>query len=81
LTASPVPGVFARDPDSIITLTKHESDGGLYRRVHIAKLCAYRIVLRSLWQYPLFIQDGSLNPEKLKQVIGRKAKWTVEQLV
>jgi AAA domain-containing protein/DnaB helicase-like protein len=73
-------GVFARDPDSIITLTKHESDGvytvecTLRNFAPVEPFCVR-------WQYPLFIQDGSLNPEKLKQVIGRKPKWTVIQLV
>ena len=70
-----------RDPDTIITLTKHESDGAYTVECTLRKFPPIEpFCVR--WEYPLFVQDRSLDPGKLKQVtMGRKARWTVEQLV
>lgn len=64
-------GVWARDADSLMIMTKHESDD------------CYTIetVLRNLpeqppfvvrWQYPLMMVDDELDPERLKKAAGRK---------
>jgi len=63
-------GVFARDPDSLVTFTKHEEESAF----------AIEMVLRNLppvqpfvvkWGWPLFRREGSLDPTRLKQAGGR----------
>jgi hypothetical protein len=63
-------GVFARDPDSILVLTAHESDDAY----------AVEAILRTLppqptfcvrWQYPVFQVAEDLDPAALKQ--GRRS--------
>jgi hypothetical protein len=59
-------GVFARDPDSILTLTAHEeADCFTIEPVlrNFAPVPAF--VIR--WQWPLFHRDDELNPANLKQ--------------
>ena len=59
-------GAFARDPDTILTLTRHESDGAytveatLRNFPPIEPFCVR-------WEYPLFVSDETLDPAKLKQ--------------
>lgn len=59
-------GVFARDPDAIITFTKHKQQDcfsvELTLRVHPP---VEPFVLH--WEYPLFVPDSTLNPADLKQ--------------
>jgi hypothetical protein len=59
-------GVFARDPDSIVTFTRHET----------AECFSVETILRShspiepfvvRWEYPLFVAESTLDPAKLKQ--------------
>jgi hypothetical protein len=72
-------GVFARDPDSIITLTKHETDNAYAVESALRNFAPVEpFVVR--WEYPLFVRDGALDPSKLRQG-GRPPKWTVGQLV
>jgi hypothetical protein len=72
-------GVFARDPDSILTLTKHEED----------ECFAVEATLRNFkplspfvvqWQYPL-MRRVDLDPAKLKQAGGRKAEHTPDNII
>jgi len=59
-------GVFARDPDTILTFTQHEENDAFSVE---ATLRNFRpvdpFVVR--WQYPLFRRDDALDPDKLKQ--------------
>lgn len=64
-------GVFARDPDTIITMTEHVEDLAL----------SIEFILRNhppqpsfviSWAHPLFVVDPDLNPEDLKAEPGRK---------
>ncbi len=59
-------GVFARDPDSILTLTRHEEDGAF----------TVEAVLRTFppvdpfvvrWAHPTFSLESSLDPARLKK--------------
>lgn len=72
-------GVFGRDPDSIITLTKHEIEG------------AYTVdsILRNLpelppfvvqWRFPLML-PCDLNPDNLKQIPGRKPDFSPNDIL
>jgi AAA domain/DnaB-like helicase N terminal domain len=74
-------GAFARDPDTIITLTKHETDDAyavectLRNFPPVAPFC-----LR--WEYPLFVPDDSLDPGRLKKPAGgRKPTYSMDDLV
>jgi len=73
-------GVFARDPDTILTLTKHEEDNAF----------TVDMVVRNFpktepfcvkWQYPMMRRDDALDPAKLKQIAGRKQEHTVEKIM
>ena len=74
-------GVFARDPDTILTMTRHETDGAFavepILRNH-APVAPFVIV----WDFPLMKRDNDLDPTKLRQPnAGRKAKYGVQDLV
>jgi hypothetical protein len=72
-------GVFARDPDSIVTLTKHETDNAYAVESALRNFPPLEpFVVR--WEYPLFVRDETLDPKRLKKQ-GRPVKWTVDQLV
>lgn len=73
-------GVFARDPDSILTFTRHQEDGAF----------SVESTLRNFppldpfavrWSYPLFRPDGQLDPAKLKQVGGRAKSHDMQDLL
>ncbi len=72
-------GVFARDCDSLITMTKHESEDAftieMTLRNHPEKT---PFVVR--WNYPIF-ERTDLDPAKLKQVKGKPATFTVESIM
>ncbi len=73
-------GVFARDPDSLLTLTRHEDDGAF----------AVEAVLRTLppvqpfvvrWKAPVFTVDADADPARLKQVAGRPQLYTDDTIL
>jgi hypothetical protein len=64
-------GVFARDPDSIITVTPHEEEDCF----------TVDMILRNFpppggfairWRYPRMVRDASLDPENLRQPQQKK---------
>lgn len=73
-------GVFARDPDSILTLTKHEEDECFAVEATLRNFKPLEpFVVR--WGYPLMRRDDELDPTKLKQAKGRPAKFTVQDIL
>jgi hypothetical protein len=63
-------GVFARDPDSIISFTKHEEDGAFTIEPILRNLPPVApFVVR--WDFPLMHRDAQLDPARLKQIKGR----------
>ena len=73
-------GVWGRDADSIITLTKHDTEG------------AYTVdlILRNLpeqppfvveWDFPLMHEAVELDPANLKQIAGRKPENSPDDLL
>jgi cobalamin biosynthesis Co2+ chelatase CbiK len=65
-------GVYGRDPDTIITLTKHKEEQD--------RAFTVDLILRNFpeqesfvvaWNYPLMTQRDDLDPDDLKQVRGR----------
>lgn len=73
-------GVFARDPDSLLVFTKHETDSAFTVEATLRNFAPVDpFVVR--WQYPLMAADGSLDPAKLKKVGGRKKEHDAEELL
>jgi hypothetical protein len=58
-------GVFARDPDSVLTMTAHEEENCYTVDAKVRNFAPVEpFVIR--WGYPLFKTDKGLNPENLK---------------
>jgi hypothetical protein len=73
-------GVFARDPDTILTLTPHEAPDAFTVEAVLRNLKPIQpFVIR--WSYPLMRRDGELDPTKLKKVTGRKAEHAVSEIL
>jgi AAA domain len=73
-------GVFARDPDSLLIFTKHETDDAfsvepILRNFAPVEPFAVR------WQFPLMQLADDLDPSKLKQVAGRKKEYNPKKLL
>jgi hypothetical protein len=73
-------GVFARDPDSILTCTQHEEED----------CYTMEAVLRNFppvdpfvvkWEWPQFVRDDLLDPSHLKPNTGRPATYTTTSLM
>ena len=68
-------GVFARDPDALLVMTRHEEDGAFTVESTLRNFPPMEpFCVR--WNYPLMKRDGALNPSKLKQVGGRPKQFT-----
>jgi hypothetical protein len=73
-------GVFARDPDSIVTLTRHETDDAFSVEMTLRNFPPQEpFVVRR--KHPLMEIDGKLDPAKLKQVGGRPSTFTAEDIL
>jgi hypothetical protein len=73
-------GVYGRDPDSIVTFTRHEEEDAFAMEMKLRNLQPMKpFVVR--WQYPLMVRDDCLNPAKLKTGISKKAIYTVDDLI
>jgi hypothetical protein len=73
-------GVFARDPDSIVTMTKHETDNAFSVEMTLRNFPPQEsFVVRR--KHPLMEIDGKLDPAKLKQAGGRPSSFTVEDIL
>jgi len=73
-------GVFARHPDGIITLTKHEEDFAFVVEATLRNLPPVP-AFGVRWEYPVMLVDDEIDPKKLKQVGGRPIKHTVSDVV
>lgn len=74
-------GVFARDPDSIITITGLEEDKTFIIEANLRSLPPINpFTLR--WDFPVFQVDPSIDKTKIKPAkSGRPPKYTVDQIV
>jgi hypothetical protein len=68
-------GVFARDPDSILTMTAHEEPEAFTVEATLRNFAPIKpFVIR--WEWPLFYRDDALDPANLKRSktkVGRPA--------
>jgi hypothetical protein len=73
-------GVFARDPDTILTLTRHEEVNAFSIEMTLRNHAPIDpFVVR--WQYPLLRRDGALDPARLKAVKGRPPIYDAAMLL
>lgn len=74
-------GVWARDPDAIITATPHEEDSAFTVEMTLRNFPPPEpFVIR--WEYPCMVRDGGLNPDKLrKPKNGRPASYTTADIM
>ena len=73
-------GVFARDPDSIITMTAHKQEHAFTVDMTLRNFPPQLpFVVRR--QHPLMVIDGKLDPKDLKQPAGRKREHQPEDLL
>jgi hypothetical protein len=69
-------GVFARHADGIITITAHEEENAFVVEATLRNLGAPKpFVMR--WGYPLMELAAELDPKKLKNRVGAKARYSV----
>lgn len=69
-------GVWARDPDAIITATPHETDSAFTVEMTLRNFPPPEpFVIR--WEYPQMIRDGALDPARLRQAQRRGGSATV----
>jgi hypothetical protein len=73
-------GVFARFPDSLLTMTRHEEEDAFTLEAILRTFPpAPAAVVR--WQHPVFSVDASLDPARLKQAAGgRPSKYDPDKL-
>ena len=74
-------GVWARDPDAIITATTHEQDKAFTVDMTLRNFPPQQpFVIR--WQYPRMIRDPALDPTRLKQPRnGRTLEYSVSDVL
>jgi putative DNA primase/helicase len=73
-------GVFARDPDSILSFTRHEEQDAFTVELTLRNFTPVApFVVR--WLYPLMRRDESLDPAKLKKPPGRTPQHTGDDIL
>ena len=63
-------GVFARDPDSIMTMTSLEKEGTFVFEASLRNLKPFK-PFGIKWHYPVMIRDDDIDPTKLKKPGGK----------
>ena len=73
-------GAWARDPDSLVTLTPHEEEDCFTVNMTLRNLPRVdEFVVR--WDYPRMLVAKGLDPESLRRVHGRKKVFTDREFV
>jgi AAA domain/CHC2 zinc finger len=73
-------GVFGRDPDTILNFTRHEEEDCFTVEMTLRNHPPQNpFVVR--WEYPVFIVDSLLDPNRLKQAGGRPRLATETQIL
>jgi hypothetical protein len=73
-------GVFARDPDSILTLTRHQEEDAFTVDLTLRNFPPQEpFVIRR--NHPLMIKDASLDPSRLKKSGGRPSEYSAQDLL
>jgi hypothetical protein len=73
-------GVFARDPDSLLILTRHEADDAFTVEPILRNFAPVPpFVVR--WEFPLMQPADDLDPHRLKVTVGRPRLHTAQDLL
>lgn len=73
-------GVFARDPDTILTMTRHAKDEAFTVDAILRNFAPIEpFVVRR--EHPLMVRDEGLNPNDLKQAGATKQKYSDEDIL
>lgn len=73
-------GVFARDPDCLLMLTRHEEDNAFVLETTLRNFPPLApFVVR--WEFPIFKRADELDPQKLRQAGGRVQKHDNKELL
>jgi len=73
-------GVFARDPDTILTMTKHEQDDAFTVEAVLRNFSPVEpFVVRRV--HPLMVRDDKLNPKDLKKANTPQEKWSDDTIL
>ena len=70
-------GVFARDPDSLLNFTRHQTED-CYSVEATLRNFPPMMPFAVRWQFPLFVRDASLDPAELKTPGKSKADKIVD---
>jgi hypothetical protein len=73
-------GVFARSPDAMVTITKHEEKDAYTVETtlrHLKSLDPFCVE----WKYPLMVRNASLDPAKLKKPGAAQKKYSDAELI
>lgn len=72
-------GVFARSPDAMVTITKHEEKDAYTVEAtlrHLKSLDPFCVE----WKYPLMVRNSNLDPQKLKKPGAAQRRFTDKQV-
>ena len=74
-------GVYARDPDAILTFTAHQEEGAFSVDATLRNFAPVApFVVR--WEYPLMMRADDMDASKLKKAkTGRESVYSVKELV
>jgi hypothetical protein len=73
-------GVFARDPDSILTMTKHKDEDAFTVDAVLRNFAPVEsFVVRRM--HPLMVRDDEADPNELKQPGQAQEKWTDDEIL
>jgi hypothetical protein len=73
-------GVFARSPDAMVTITKHEEKDAYTVETtlrHLKSLDPFCVE----WKYPLMVRNSNLDPSKLKKPGAAQRKYSDAELL
>lgn len=73
-------GVWARDPDALVTITPHEIEGAFTIECTLRNF-APRPAFCVRWEWPLLRPANDLDPAQLKQAPGRPKEWTSQDVL
>ncbi len=73
-------GVFARDPDSILVFTEHESESA-FTIEPILRNFPHHPSFAVRWTFPLMSVVADLDPSKLKQAGGKKPDFASDDIL
>jgi hypothetical protein len=76
---STVTSVYARDPDTILTMTRHTEEGA-FTVDAILRNCPPMSPFAIRWDYPLIVQAPELDPADLKRVKPGGKAWPISPL-